>query len=218
MARAIEKRDHVRDTLRTLGGSDNRDRKGRGGIAWRAPRNCLQLDIWTGVDFYVQQGAILHKMASVDVLQANTYGSKAPATKRHLVLLTLAGRPEFGNLTVKGACVPKSGSRTGFCEDLEKGIVAIEKVGDRKAREEPVPGLVRYPTAVELAAVLCGKRQADGSYLCHCLCRLHRRRDINPSLSVRDGRRGRPVFRRDTPPQRMGAKQASSRTLPKPPA
>jgi hypothetical protein len=53
---------------------------------------------------------------------------------------------------------------------------------------------VRYPTAAELAAVLRGKRQADSSYMCRCPCRLHRRGDINPSLSVRDGRCGRPVF------------------------
>ena len=56
------------------------------------------------------------------------------------------------------------------------------------------PSGVRYPTAGEAAAVLRGKRQADGSYLCRCPCRLHRRGDINPSLSVRDGRCGRPIF------------------------
>jgi hypothetical protein len=30
--------------------------------------------------------------------------------------------------------------------------------------------------------------------MCCCPCRLHRRGDINPSLSVTDGLRGRPVF------------------------
>jgi hypothetical protein len=54
--------------------------------------------------------------------------------------------------------------------------------------------LVRYPTAAEVAATLRGKRQADGSYMCRCPCRLHRRGDINPSLSVRDGWCGRPIF------------------------
>jgi hypothetical protein len=52
----------------------------------------------------------------------------------------------------------------------------------------------RYPTAAEVAAALRGKRQADGTFLCHCPCGVHRRGDINPSLSVRDGWRGRPVF------------------------
>jgi hypothetical protein len=52
----------------------------------------------------------------------------------------------------------------------------------------------RYPTAAEVAAVLRGKRQADGGYMCRCPCRLHRRGDINPSLSVRDGSSGRPIF------------------------
>ena len=145
------------------GAQTNRDRKGRGGIAWRTPRNCLQLDIWTGVDFYVQQGAILHKMASVDVLQANTYGSKAPATKRRRVLLTLAGRPEFGNLTVKEACVPKSGSRTGFCEDLEKGIVAIEKGGRPQSagRTSAWPGSLsdRRRTRSRIVRQEAGRRQ-----------------------------------------------------------
>jgi hypothetical protein len=64
----------------------------------------------------------------------------------------------------------------------------------RLARKQPTLGSARYPTAAEVAATLHGKRQADGSYMCRCPCRLHRRGDINPSLSVRDGRCGRPVF------------------------
>ena len=64
----------------------------------------------------------------------------------------------------------------------------------RLARKQPILGLARYPTAAEVAATLRGKRQADGSYMCRCPCRLHSRGDINPSLSVRDGRCGRPVF------------------------
>jgi hypothetical protein len=64
----------------------------------------------------------------------------------------------------------------------------------RLARKQPTLGLTRYPTAAEVAAILRGKRQANGSYLCPCPCGLHRRGDLNPSLSVTDGRCGRPVF------------------------
>ena len=53
---------------------------------------------------------------------------------------------------------------------------------------------MRYPTAAEVAASLRGKQQANGSYLCCCPCGLHRRGDINPSLSVTNGQCGRPVF------------------------
>ena len=59
---------------------------------------------------------------------------------------------------------------------------------------KPPNGGFRYPTAAEVAIVLRGKRPADGSYMCRRPCRLHRRGDINPSLSVIDGRYGRPVF------------------------
>lgn len=64
----------------------------------------------------------------------------------------------------------------------------------RSARKRPAPNVVRYPTAAGVAAVLRGKRQANGSYLCPCPCGLHRRGDINPSLSVTNGQCGRPVF------------------------
>ena len=64
----------------------------------------------------------------------------------------------------------------------------------RLARKQPTLGALRYPTAAEIAAILRGKRQGNGSYLCPCPCGLHRRGDLNPSLSVRDGRCGRPVF------------------------
>ena len=64
----------------------------------------------------------------------------------------------------------------------------------RLARKQPTPDATRYPTAAEVAAILRGKRQGNGSYLCTCPCRLHRRGDINPSLSVTNGRCGRPVF------------------------
>jgi hypothetical protein len=64
----------------------------------------------------------------------------------------------------------------------------------RLARKQPTLGAPRYPTAAEVAAILRGKRQANRSYLCPCPCGLHRRGDVNPSLSVTDGRCGRPVF------------------------
>ena len=64
----------------------------------------------------------------------------------------------------------------------------------RLARKQPTLGALRYPTAAEIAAILRGKRQGNGSYLCPCPCGLHRRGDLNPSLSVMDGRCGRPVF------------------------
>jgi hypothetical protein len=56
------------------------------------------------------------------------------------------------------------------------------------ARKQPTLGLTRYPTGAEVAAVLRGKRQVDGSYMCSCPGPLHRRGDSNPSLSVKDGR------------------------------
>ena len=64
----------------------------------------------------------------------------------------------------------------------------------RWARKSPTSDATRYPTAAEVAAILRGKRQANGSYLCTCPCGLHRRGDINPSLSVTNGQCGRPVF------------------------
>jgi hypothetical protein len=64
----------------------------------------------------------------------------------------------------------------------------------RLARKQPTLGASRYPTATEVAAILRGKRQANGSYLCPCPCGLHCRGDLNPSLSVTNGRCGRPVF------------------------
>jgi hypothetical protein len=50
------------------------------------------------------------------------------------------------------------------------------------------------PTAGEIAVVLHGQRRANGNYLCHCPGPLHRNGDRNPSLSLKDGRNGRPVF------------------------
>ena len=65
---------------------------------------------------------------------------------------------------------------------------------NRLARKRATLGAPLYPTAADVAAILRGKRQANGSYLCPCPCGLHRRGDLNPSLSVTDGRCGRPVF------------------------
>jgi hypothetical protein len=64
----------------------------------------------------------------------------------------------------------------------------------RIARKQPALKASRYPTAAEVGVSLRGKRQANGSYLCPCPCGLHRRGDLSPSLSVTDGRCGRPVF------------------------
>jgi hypothetical protein len=58
---------------------------------------------------------------------------------------------------------------------------------NRLPRKSP-SGDLRYSTAAEVAAVLRGKRQADGSYMCRCPCPMHKRGDRNPSLSVKDGR------------------------------
>jgi hypothetical protein len=46
-------------------------------------------------------------------------------------------------------------------------------------------------TAKQVFAALGGVRLGEGAFLCHCPCSLHKRADLNPSLSVRDGRNGR---------------------------
>ncbi len=61
-------------------------------------------------------------------------------------------------------------------------------------RKQPTLRLTRYPTAAEVAAILRGKRQGDGSYMCSCPGPLHRHGDRNPSLSVKDGRNGRALL------------------------
>jgi hypothetical protein len=63
----------------------------------------------------------------------------------------------------------------------------------RLARKRPTPTASRYPTAAEIADILGGKTQADG-YMCRCPGPLHRNGDRNPSLSVKDGCNGRPLF------------------------
>jgi hypothetical protein len=76
----------------------------------------------------------------VDVLHTNETGRKAPATRARRVHVTLADRLQFGNLTVNEVCALKNRSRSGFYEDVKKGLVSIEKIGDRKS-------IVRGPVA-----------------------------------------------------------------------
>jgi hypothetical protein len=49
-------------------------------------------------------------------------------------------------------------------------------------------------TAQDIAAALRGRRVGDGGFMCRCPCPMHKRGDRNPSLSVKDGRNGRPLF------------------------
>ena len=73
-------------------------------------------------------------------VQANVTGGKAPGTRARRIPITLADRLAFGNLTVNEVCVLKNRSRSGFYEDVKKGLVSIEKIGDRKS-------IVRGPVA-----------------------------------------------------------------------
>jgi hypothetical protein len=50
------------------------------------------------------------------------------------------------------------------------------------------------PDALAIAEALGGKRMGDGNYSCRCPGPLHKHGDRNPSLSVKDGRNGRPVL------------------------
>jgi hypothetical protein len=52
----------------------------------------------------------------------------------------------------------------------------------------------RMTNAREIAARLQGKRNGDGNYMCRCPGPLHHNGDRNPSLSVKDGRNGRPLL------------------------
>ena len=53
-----------------------------------------------------------------------------------------------------------------------------------------------WPSAREIAAELKGETRPDGSgnYACRCPGPLHRNGDKTPSLSVKDGDCGRPIF------------------------
>jgi hypothetical protein len=49
-------------------------------------------------------------------------------------------------------------------------------------------------SAREIAQALGGKRMSDGNWICRCPGPMHKHGDRNPSLSVKDGRNGRPVL------------------------
>ena len=53
-----------------------------------------------------------------------------------------------------------------------------------------------WPSAREIAARLKGETCSDGSgnYACRCPGPIHKNGDANPSLSVKDGKSGRPIF------------------------
>ena len=53
-----------------------------------------------------------------------------------------------------------------------------------------------WPSAREIAVKLKGETRPDGSgnYACRCPGPMHKNGDANPSLSVKDGKNGRPVF------------------------
>jgi hypothetical protein len=53
-----------------------------------------------------------------------------------------------------------------------------------------------YPSAREIAARLKGETRPDGSgnYSCRCPGPMHKNGDANPSLSVKDGNSGKPIF------------------------
>jgi hypothetical protein len=65
-------------------------------------------------------------------------------------------------------------------------------------RQRPKPAFLAaaWPSAREIASRLKGETHPDGSgnYACHCPGPLHRNGDINPSLSVKDGKNGRPLL------------------------
>jgi putative DNA primase/helicase len=45
--------------------------------------------------------------------------------------------------------------------------------------------------AKQVFSALGGMRLGEDAFLCHCPCSLHKRGDLNPSLSVKDGPNGR---------------------------
>jgi hypothetical protein len=49
-------------------------------------------------------------------------------------------------------------------------------------------------TACDIARALGGKHAGDGNYACRCPGPLHKHGDRNPSLSVKDGRNGKPLI------------------------
>jgi putative DNA primase/helicase len=65
-----------------------------------------------------------------------------------------------------------------------------------RRRYRPASVAAAWPTAREIAARLKGETRPDtsGNYACRCPGPLHRNGDINPSLSVKDGKNGRPLL------------------------
>jgi hypothetical protein len=49
-------------------------------------------------------------------------------------------------------------------------------------------------SARDIATALGGKRTSDNNWICRCPGPMHKHGDRNPSLSVKDGRNGRPVL------------------------
>ena len=65
-----------------------------------------------------------------------------------------------------------------------------------RQRHKPPSFTAAWPSAHEIAAKLKGETRPDGSgnYACGCPGPLHKNGDANPSLSVKDGANGRPIF------------------------
>jgi hypothetical protein len=60
----------------------------------------------------------------------------------------------------------------------------------------PPSFVVIYPSAREIAARLKGETRPDrsGNYSCRCPGPMHKNGDANPSLSIKDGKNGKPIF------------------------
>jgi putative DNA primase/helicase len=71
---------------------------------------------------------------------------------------------------------------------------AASRVYRGGARQGEKTGEERRVTAREVYQTLGGEKRYDYGYLCRCPCGLHKRGDIHPSLSVKDGRNGRPLL------------------------
>jgi hypothetical protein len=65
-----------------------------------------------------------------------------------------------------------------------------------RRRHKPGSFTAAWPTAREIAAKLGGETRPDasGNYSCHCPSPMHKNGDANPSLSVKDGKNGRPLL------------------------
>jgi hypothetical protein len=65
-----------------------------------------------------------------------------------------------------------------------------------RRRYRPPYFTATYPSAREIATRLGSDTRPDtsGNYACHCPGPLHKNGDRNPSLSVKDGENGKPIF------------------------